>query len=70
LVAFRNGLLDISCLLTGPPALEPKSPLWFSRVAFPYDYNPGAKAPKWLKFLDRVLEGDQERIQRLQEWFG
>lgn len=26
--------------------------------------------PKFLKFLDETFEGDQERIQRLQEWMG
>jgi hypothetical protein len=26
--------------------------------------------PRWLRFLEEVLEGDKDRISLLQEWFG
>jgi putative DNA primase/helicase len=70
LLAFRNGLLDVTNLAAAPLQVEPRSPLWFSRVAFPYDYDPTARAARWLSFLNQVLEGDEERIKLLQEWFG
>ena len=67
-LALQNGLLDIA----QPEGLtmRPNSPLWFSTVVFPYDYEDDAACPRWLKFLDEVMEGDQERIALLQEWTG
>ena len=41
-----------------------------SAVSLPYDYDARATCPKWLVFLDTVLEGDVERIKLLQQWFG
>jgi putative DNA primase/helicase len=46
------------------------TPEWFSAVLFPYRYEPNAQAAQWLAFINEVLEGDQERINLLQEWFG
>jgi putative DNA primase/helicase len=43
---------------------------WFSQTAFPYAYEPAATCPRWIAFLTEVLEGDQERIALLQQWFG
>jgi P4 family phage/plasmid primase-like protien len=39
-------------------------------VQFPFDFSPEARCDRWLKFLDEVLEGDQERIAVLQEFSG
>jgi P4 family phage/plasmid primase-like protien len=36
----------------------------------PYRYDPKADCPEWKGVLNRNLEGDQERIDLLQEWFG
>jgi putative DNA primase/helicase len=71
-LAMRNGLLDLSIgsSVNNRGTLKPLTPSWFSGVRLPYDYEPLAKCPRWLAFLDRVLEGDEERIQLLQEWCG
>jgi putative DNA primase/helicase len=69
-LAVRNGLLDISGLPGAPPHRCNNSPLWFSTVAFPVDYDPKATCPRWLAFLREVMEGDPERIEFLQEWAG
>jgi P4 family phage/plasmid primase-like protien len=74
LIAMKNGLLDLGALMSGlesqETGLSPHSPLWFSRVCLPYDFDPGAQCPKWMAFLEKNLEGDAERIALLQEWFG
>jgi len=74
-LSMANGILDIDAVLAGKEeadCLLPHSPEWFSIVSVPYafDSNAGAEPPKWMAYLDRVLEGDQERINILQEWAG
>jgi P4 family phage/plasmid primase-like protien len=70
-IALSNGIVDLSALLRGDAdALRPHSPLWFSTVCLPYAYDSTAGCPKWLRFLERNLEGDAERIEFLQQWFG
>lgn len=70
LIVVQNGVLDVDRLLAGRPASEPHTPDWFSTTVLPYDYDPTAKAPRWEAFLNQVLDGDQEAIALLQEWFG
>jgi putative DNA primase/helicase len=71
LVALANGLLDLEAILdTGNVDLLPPTPEWFSTVVVPYNFDPTADCPWWQAFLSEVLEGDQERISFLQEWFG
>jgi putative DNA primase/helicase len=69
-LAVRDGLLDISGLPHKAVCIQDNSPLWFSTVAFPINYDRNAKCERWLQFLDEVMEGDQERIDLLQEWTG
>ncbi len=64
-VAFNNGVLRLS-----DGALIPGSPSLSVINARPYDYAPGSFCPTWLKFLDGAFEGDQERVNLLQEWCG
>jgi putative DNA primase/helicase len=69
-IALRNGLLDLARLDDVMVTVRPNSSLWFSTVVFPYDYVEGARCPQWLRFLEEVMEGDDERISLLQEWAG
>jgi len=81
-LSMANGILDIDVALeilsgTGPTPddrqyLLPHSPEWFSTVSVPYafDEDAGVDPPKWMAYLNRVLEDDQERIAVLQEWAG
>jgi len=65
LILFDNGVLD---LYTGQ--LLPHSPEYFTTNILPYCYDPTKLANQWLAFLYEVFEGDQERVDLLQEWFG
>jgi len=72
-VGMKNGILDLDALLDDAEAdqvLRPHGPDWFSTVCLPYAFDPDAECPQWLKFLERSMEGDQERIAILQEWAG
>ncbi len=71
-VALKNGILDLDAVMAGGgmECLLPHSADWFSTIRLPYDFNPDAECPRWLAFLNRNLEGDQERIRILQEWAG
>ncbi len=70
-VSLADGLLDIERFLGGAGSYTLKhTPEWFSPHHLPYRFDPQAQCAQWLAFLDEVLEGDQERIRLLQEWFG
>lgn len=51
-------------------SLAPHSPLWFAPTALPYQFDADADCPQWRSFLETNLEGDEESIAMLQEWFG
>ena len=68
---FTNGMVNADALLRADHAhLESHSANWFTQTTFPYDYSAAAQCPRWLAFLNEVLEGDQGRIRLLQQWFG
>jgi P4 family phage/plasmid primase-like protien len=49
------------------------TPNWFSPIYLPYKIDTTCKecaSPLWDRFMDRALEGDQQRIMTLQEWMG
>ena len=46
------------------------SPHWFNTAALDFDYDPNAKCPLWLIFLDSIFEDDEESKQTLMEWMG
>jgi putative DNA primase/helicase len=70
-IAVENGLLDVDALLAGrDDVLTAHSSKWFSPVCLPYAWNRDASCPQFQRFLQEVLEGDAERINLLQEWFG
>ena len=46
------------------------SPETFSLVQIPYAFDENAKAPKFMKFLNEIFEGDKERIAVIQEIMG
>lgn len=65
-LSFRNGNLD----LTSRSLSEP-TPLLFSPVALPYDYDPDPPKPNtWHWFLNDLWPNDADSIALLQEWFG
>jgi putative DNA primase/helicase len=70
-LAMQNGLVDVEKLLRGEPeVLQPLTVNWFSTVCLPFKFDEKAGCPKWEAFLKTNLEGDEERIALLQEFFG
>lgn len=65
IIPFRNGLLDIETM-----ELQEHTPRFVCTYSLPYDYTPDAKCREWEGRLAEVYEGDQARINLLQEWFG
>ena len=71
MVAFQNGLLDVEqYLITGEQEVISHTPKWFSANCLPHKFDPQADCPMWIKFLDQVFEGDEERSRALAQWFG
>lgn len=71
-LATSNGILDLDAVFEGDSdnSLMPHSPDWFSPFRLDYPFDPLAKCPEWLRYLDMVMEGDIQRINILQEWAG
>jgi P4 family phage/plasmid primase-like protien len=65
LISLKNGLFHLQ-----NSALLPHSLGFFTQNSLPFDYNPQAQCPQWLKFLDDLWGEDQESIDCLQEMFG
>ncbi len=71
LIALSNGLLDLDAIFAGKSEITlPHSPRWFSETCLRYPFDTDSDCPRWIAFLKRNLEDDQERIALLQEWFG
>jgi P4 family phage/plasmid primase-like protien len=70
-LAMENGILNLDALFAHQAnVLMPHSANWFSTTKFPYAFDPSANCPKWLAFLKRNQQEDEERIALVQEWFG
>jgi len=66
IVACANGLLHV-----GTRKLLERSPLYFNRVAVPFEYEAATPEPaRWLSFLAQLWPDDPESIAALQEFFG
>ena len=71
LIALNNCILDVDALLSGAERVSrPHTPLLFSAVVLPYEYDPDTDCPMWRAFLDETFEEDEERIALWQEWCG
>ena len=72
-IAAKNGILDLQAVFAGKSINEcliDHSPSWFSSFRLDYAVDLDAECPQWLEYLDYCMEGDQERIDILQEWSG
>jgi len=69
-VAFRNGILDTESFRQGDAQLIPPTPLWFSPICCPYDFDPNATSQLWLDTIDQIFDSDAESIALLQEYMG
>lgn len=70
LIAFNNGLLDLTRFADGERNLIPHTPQWFSTICLPYGFDPAATCPQFLAFLEAIFGNDQSRKTMLQEWMG
>ena len=71
-LAMENGILNLGKLTeTGRLEILPHSPDWFSPIVLPYPYDPDADlSAEFIDYIFAVMEGDYERINFVQEWFG
>ena len=62
---FKNGLLDISTY-----TLTAHTPDYLSTSQIPIEYKQGEKSLRWFKFVNDIMEGDQEQVKLLQQIAG
>ncbi len=62
---LKNGLYDLE-----KDELYPHSPLFCHLNQLPINYDKNAKCPVWRDTLDKIFQGDQGKINLLQEFFG
>lgn len=65
LINFKNCMFLPTAQQKFPHARE-----YYSTIRLPYEYDPEATCPLWLKTLNEVLEGDKEKISAFQEFIG
>jgi len=70
IIAFRNGLLDVASYCEGDIVLYKPDPRYFSTFALPYDFDETLESPLAEKFFADVFDGDEERMELMQQWFG
>jgi len=70
LITFLNGILDVNEYIRGEIKLCRPTPDLFTFTVLPYEFNPDKNSELWIKFLEDIFNGDQEKIKLLQQWFG
>lgn len=65
LISMKNGLFQMDTCTLYPHSLG-----FFTYNSLPFEYDPAAKCPQWIKFLHDVWGDDQESKDLLQEYFG
>ena len=65
LLNLKNGLFNIDTyeLMTHDPSV-------YSTIQLEVNYNPQANCSKWINTIYEIFEGDEEKIEALQEFFG
>ena len=66
LINFRNGTLEIEGQRL---KLRPARPADFLKYQLPYDYDPGASCPRFMRYINRVLP-DESAQKVLAEFVG
>lgn len=69
-IAVNNGLLMIRKNGKEQPHTIEHTPKFFGVVKLPFDFDPNAICPRWLNFLDEVMQSDREFILLLQQFAG
>ena len=69
LIFLANGILKLKLREGWCFEVLPNEPRYFTQVSLPYDFEPEAKCPRFMKFLLEVIAEEDVR-EFLQEWFG
>ncbi|MDD5679932.1 MAG: phage/plasmid primase, P4 family [Candidatus Omnitrophica bacterium] len=64
-INLKNGLFALDT-----QTLYEHSPSVYSTIQLKVSYNPSAKCDKWLKTLAEIFEGNDDKIETLQEFLG
>lgn len=71
LIVFDNGILNVPTFLRGgADYMYETTPDYFNTIALPVSFDPTAKCPTWMYYLNSSLGDDKEKIDLLQEWIG
>lgn len=64
-INLLNGMFDLQDF-----KLKEHSPEYFSTMQIPINYDESAECHQFIKFINRALNNDMERIKLIQEWTG
>lgn len=65
LLNFPNGMFNVET-----STMIPHSRDYYSNIQMAYPYDENALCPKWMKFIEEITAGDEQRVKLLQEMFG
>lgn len=65
IINMKNGVFDLNKL-----QFLPHDPKYLSSIQIPVDYVEDAQCPRFIQYMDEVFEGDIERRDVAQEWYG
>jgi len=72
-VSTLNGLVNMDAVFdnkSDSECLLPHTPDWFCTLRLNYPFDNAAMCPKFMQYLHTSMEGDQQRMNVLQEWAG
>ena len=64
-LTLKNGLFSLQ-----EGKLIPHTPDTFTTNLLPYDYDPSAKCPRFIQYLNEIFLEDQDKIEAIQEVVG
>lgn len=64
---FNNGIVDVN---SKELKLMPHTPEYFTLNSVDYDFDPDAKCPVFLSFLDNIWDDNEDLKMQLQEFMG
>lgn len=65
IINLKNGLYNVL-----EDTLSPHSPDYLSTVQLPCAFNPEARCPRFMQFLNQAMDGDEGQIGLIQEMLG
>lgn len=64
-INLQNGVLDLRTM-----ELLPHSPTFYSTIQIPVKYDPSAECPRFRRFVQEIMNGDEELCNVIQEVYG